>query len=477
MLPRARVRAYSRGGCAVPHPPGERLISSCLGLTPALLRAGRLAPVIPLAFFGFGCSDASSAAGTTTAEDWSAEVELRIGSVDDPQTALTGVGAILTGDGGRFYVTQPQDGHVRIHGPGGEFHGRFGGRGEGPGEFQGLSAIGWWGGGRDTLWASDFQLRRVSLFSADGTFIRSIPITTPPYQEVMRVSVQTILPDGTGLGLPSYPSRLLADGQIRSIPVLRFSLTGGEPEVVVATEPGNRQLALEFGTGMSFSSQPYGDSPLTAASGEAGRVVVVERPAAAQPTDARFRVTALKTTGDTLWSREYPYQPLPVPTAEADSMRDERIERSMDFATRMGASHGDVERQVREKLYLPAFRPPPDQRPHLRRRLGMAAADHRTRGVGEPLARPRSRRRPDRQPRAPGKPPPRRCGRVERVGGRDGPARRVLCGAPSGGARGSRLRRRGQAVYPASISSLVAPVSAATRTCLRPPAPRRRRPA
>lgn len=328
------------------------------GSCPPNARAAfRIALPAALLIAGATCADAPSPTASV-APVWTADVELRIGSVDDPETALSGVGSILSADDGRFYVAQPQDGQVRIHAQSGALLRRFGSPGEGPGEFATMGAMGWWGAGRDTLWVHDLRLRRISLFTPEGAFVRTQPIKNPPYQQVMNVGVQAILPDGTGLGVPTYPSALLAQGQIRAIPVLRFAVSGGEPDAVVEMEPGQRALALQFGDGFSYSNQLYGDAALAAISSEAARVAVVERPVATGPSMARFRVTMLGHAGDTLWSRDYPYEPLPIPPAEADTALARRVEASMEFATRMGLTRADVEREVRAKLYLPAFRPP-----------------------------------------------------------------------------------------------------------------------
>jgi hypothetical protein len=95
---------------------------------------------VALVIAGASCADTPTPG--TVAPEWTADVELRIGSVDDPGTALSGVGAIVSADDGRFYVAQPQDGQVRIHAPGGELLRRFGSQGEGPGEFAVLGCHG-----------------------------------------------------------------------------------------------------------------------------------------------------------------------------------------------------------------------------------------------------------------------------------------------------------------------------------------------
>lgn len=59
----------------------------------------------------------------------------------------------------------------------GRFVQRFGRRGSGPGEFQAPSGL--WGLSGDSLLTSDVSLRRLSVFTAEGDFVRSFPIKAP----------------------------------------------------------------------------------------------------------------------------------------------------------------------------------------------------------------------------------------------------------------------------------------------------------
>ena len=128
-----------------------------------------------VAVMATGCADEGVSDSDSLPPLVTAQVELRIGSLDDPDELLTVVGGILPGPDGRFWVSQPQDRQIRIHGAEGELLHRFGSSGEGPGEFQGLSTMGWWGETADTLWVGDFQLARLSLFDSAGGFLREPP--------------------------------------------------------------------------------------------------------------------------------------------------------------------------------------------------------------------------------------------------------------------------------------------------------------
>ncbi|MEJ2206176.1 MAG: hypothetical protein P8170_18945, partial [Gemmatimonadota bacterium] len=96
-------------------------------------------------------------------------------------------GKIVVGDGG--------SGRVRFFDRDGGPLGSVGGRGEGPGEFVLLQSLGV--GHGDTVWAYDFQLQRMSFFTAPGTLTRV-------------VSLRPRLPSGVPVGYLTDGTLLLA---------------------------------------------------------------------------------------------------------------------------------------------------------------------------------------------------------------------------------------------------------------------------
>lgn len=325
--------------------------------TPLALKSTLL---LLVAVMATGCADEGVSDGDSLPPLVTAQVDLRIGSLDDPDELLTVVGGILPGPDGRFWVSQPQDRQIRIHGADGGLLHRFGSSGEGPGEFQGLSAMGWWGESADTLWVGDFQLVRLSLFDSAGSFLRSIPLRVEPYREVMAVrSVSAMTPEGVALTTPSFPSHLLAQGEIEAIPLLRFDpRSDGPPQVVLETVPGNTQLAINMGTWMGFTGQPFSDRPMVWVSGAARKVVVAERDPATSSTQAFTRVTAFDLDGDAIWTRQLGYEPLPIPRSEVDSIVDAQVENWLSFAEQAGVGQGALRGQIRENLFAPEYRPP-----------------------------------------------------------------------------------------------------------------------
>jgi hypothetical protein len=82
------------------------------------------------------------------------------------------VNRVLVGPRGRIGVVLARDNQVRIYDSTGKKLGVVGRTGSGPGEFRGMSAIGWI---RDTLYVADRSLRRTSFFGPDLKLLRTTP--------------------------------------------------------------------------------------------------------------------------------------------------------------------------------------------------------------------------------------------------------------------------------------------------------------
>ncbi len=111
---------------------------------------------------------------------WEVDVEraVRIGVVDGEAEYVFGrIGGVWVAPDGRIFVGDAQAREVRIFTPEGEFLGRLGRTGEGPGEFRHVDGIGAApGGGVAVL---DGMLNRVSVFDGDGAFRRMFRLARP----------------------------------------------------------------------------------------------------------------------------------------------------------------------------------------------------------------------------------------------------------------------------------------------------------
>lgn len=89
---------------------------------------------------------------------------------NNPESQLYRSKAYVADEAGYFYVADEGNGRIAVFNPDGIFHNSIGQQGYGPGEFQALRLL-WIR--NDSLAVFDYQLRRTSLFSTDGTFLRS----------------------------------------------------------------------------------------------------------------------------------------------------------------------------------------------------------------------------------------------------------------------------------------------------------------
>lgn len=264
-----------------------------------------------LAVAGAACGGEPEATGPTT---WTLGAEeLRIGSFDDPEESLTDVAHLFVTPWDQVLIAQPDDGMVRVHDAGsGRLIRRLGRTGDGPGEFRVPNWIGLLG---DSLWVNDGRLGRVTFFDRDGTHLGDRPYPgRPDVDPPLTVGFGMLTADGGALFVTN--SR---DGD-HSLPVLVVAPDGRQTAIgersglprfstLSAPDGGWRMQQQRFWTRTTWSPDPQGRS-----------VVFGEREAPDTPGEATYRVSRVSITGDTLFSRQVPYDPIPIPQTVLDSL-------------------------------------------------------------------------------------------------------------------------------------------------------------
>jgi hypothetical protein len=281
-------------------------------------------------------------------ERWKAEVEVRIGSLDDPDYALE-LPYVLLGPDDMVYVIEQRAGKVRVFARDGQFSHGFARRGRGPGELTSPATAGFTG---DTLWIFDARDRRITLFSLDGAYLEDYRF------EVARTDVRQ----------PVMPVRIL-DGRLhvaimdparrtREPPAERFVRTtvlvdrhGEIIEVldsVPVTLPG-----IYYGQGSVVLYQPIRDDRLTVSAGDDAGSIVIDRTAPTRRADGLLRMYRLAADGDTLQERRLRYAPQELPAARRDSL----LQAALDRQPGPGVNR-ERDRAIRDQLFLPRFLPP-----------------------------------------------------------------------------------------------------------------------
>lgn len=297
------------------------------------------------------CGESPSTAGIP---EWRLERDLTIGSIDDPEQSLTAAGTLTVDEEGTIYLAQPRDHQIRLYSRSGDFLAVIGREGQGPGEFSSIGYLGWLG---DTLYVGDSGNQRISFFGRDGSFLRSIRLAWSVIDNVFTPrTVSRVLRDGTVLVQPSFASRLLADGTITSRPLFRMDTTGTLLRTVAETSLENSQLSIQRGTGGLYGSQPFADAPLLALAPSGEFVVVLDRTAATQDRGAAMQLRKITVDGDTAFTREIPYSPIPLPGEVVDSLLAARAE---SFANSpMFGSVREAREALNDAVFIPSYYPP-----------------------------------------------------------------------------------------------------------------------
>jgi hypothetical protein len=302
--------------------------------------------------------------GTTTAvtiPEWSAVPQLKVGSVDDPEYSLTIFRSMVVTDDGTMYTLHPMEQIVRIFAPEGSAKGRFGGKGDGPGEFQSGFAM---GQVADTLWVMDLRAYRFSQFSPEGALLGTFTVPFATIEDrfaAQPARAMGMLFDGTVHGAPPAFSSQVASGTLtHHVPMLMTR--GGEvTDTLPAIAFGNNQWAVSDPSaperGGMYMPQPWPDGPLWSYAANERALVVLDRSAPTDSATAGFTVTKLSFGGDTLFTRRYAARTMPLTGAMADSVLS-AFEKRMGERNFLGQTAAGLRKWAEGTLYRPAFMPP-----------------------------------------------------------------------------------------------------------------------
>lgn len=287
--------------------------------------------------------------------------ELRVGSPDHPQLAFTWFRDLELGPDGTIYTLHPQEHAIRVHDSGGAYLLTIGREGEGPGEFKNLGVMGMLG---DTLWVLDYGTYRFSFFDLGGNLLGSrrvlIDLGDTPDERPPRPN--GLLSDGSIFGSPPAWAHLVASGEITTNVVLRLDSTGAvldtiasyslENSVWEVTDPDD---ARSWG---SYGQQPFSDTELVRHSTYQPLVVRADRSAALSADRATFTVTAWTFAGDTLFSRDFSYSPIPLEEALVDSVVEARAASVTGSRLPGAPTPARAAAWARNTLYAPRYHPP-----------------------------------------------------------------------------------------------------------------------
>lgn len=285
---------------------------------------------------------------------FTAETDLYI---DDHSADLVPVGWMGVAPDGTIAVLQPRDRTIRFFDPEGRDLGRVGSQGDGPGEFEQLARAGWIG---DTLWASDTQLRRVTLVSTTPEILTTLPPLLgarprpgdedrfPAYSMAFPFAMY---PDRDQLLSVLMPTSESAEVGPDAHPLYRASSEGLIEQFVfdIPWDPEGT-FRVTFEDGSAGAPVPFYPAPQWAVAPDGSRVgALVTDPYG--PDGGTFLVSVYDSLGEQVFSRRYPYSGVPIPDRIVDSVLARMAER---------APHPDLKRayQTDVKDRAPPIYPP-----------------------------------------------------------------------------------------------------------------------
>jgi hypothetical protein len=289
------------------------------------------------------------------AQRWHLAQDLRVGTADGAVPYTFSLQAqVVSRNDGTLYVLDRGNHEVRVFDTRGRHLRTFGREGAGPGEFLGAATAGWVA---DTLWVSDPLQLRTTFFAPDGRVLRTAGPAIRASREFAPAAAEAVLADGSLLVLPSplQPASRTAVIDVSRLPVLRVGRSG-TVDTLAHRDLRNRMVRVSVGASRLMLLQPWDDSPLLAVATNGQSIVMVTRPAAVRPENARFRVTRLTPTGDTAFSRSFLYTPVPVPPGWASTWADETAR--VISARRGNAERNRLTAALSQGAYVPKFMPP-----------------------------------------------------------------------------------------------------------------------
>lgn len=282
---------------------------------------------------------------------WRLSEELRVGSIDGPG-ALSRVHSLTVDTGGALlFVAQPLDHTIGVFDAvSGKSLRQIARHGEGPGEFRMLDHVGW---RADTLYATDFLLKRVSLFSPAGSHYRSGVINVAVDPATGRGSHPLAMTaDGMVISRSGLSSAMVAEGRITATPWSLVDWSGRIVRVVGMRDLRGAVGLAKAGTRLFYFTQPMAERSILAVHPD-GQVIVTVQQAAGDDRPKPFDIAMMNADGSSRFARSYEYAPQELPPAARDSLV-EVLARDLALALPAGRA-GEA---AREAVAVPTYYPP-----------------------------------------------------------------------------------------------------------------------
>jgi hypothetical protein len=285
----------------------------------------------------------------------------RIGGAEDAGgVQLTSVTHAVALDGDSLLLVDSREPLVMVFDPDGRKTHQIGRRGEGPGEFRYIAALGRLA---DSIWIADSPKRRVQFMGLSGDTRSARPL---PSASVSTAPGRVSFFRGTGMlhnGLMAGFIGLRHDHPDRPEPpphgdsgmLALFDTDSTVRDTLMWIVQAPASLMLDVPPNLHFPGPNYfADSPLWHIARDGSGAVVVERTVAADSANAQYRVTRWNGDGERMFAVDVHYNVVALPPGLEDTV----VNRLADDIKEYYPSLEMVRGMVRDTLRAPRFFPP-----------------------------------------------------------------------------------------------------------------------
>lgn len=226
---------------------------------------------------------------------------------------------------GFIAVAQAQDYTVLIFDQEGTARARAGAKGSGPGEFSVIDRVGW---RADTLWVFDTEQSRMSLFTVDGAYTRSVAIPR---------TAELAIADALGAAVEFSTVKPLALLENDIVLVAATANVGAAVPLELRDHALLGYLSQQGSIASTMAWVPLGQIQLNTASGEAfvlpfpnrverdaspsGNIIAFAAGIIEGDSTETLRVVTVGESGDTLYDRRHRFAGVEIPRLIRDSIR------------------------------------------------------------------------------------------------------------------------------------------------------------
>ncbi len=261
--------------------------------------------------FGLGVLCFPWSIGTSVAQGQSTpqQITRSVRPSADPRAELLRVGVARFGPDAWLYVAEDAHRDIRIFDEAGRFRGNVGHMGSGPGEFRRIMDFGWVG---DTLWVTDGNLRRITLFDAARKLVRAFRwdvggVPTQHVGDVMTAGKRVVQPHSGTLASAS------------AAPLLSVTRDGRVLDTLAQLMYGPVQADIRIGKNRLLLRRPFPDYALWDVDRTGRWLAVVERSAAPSPARTSVSVVLHDLQRGTRQLMNIAYSPVRLTKAQQDS--------------------------------------------------------------------------------------------------------------------------------------------------------------